>query len=133
MTPKKEAYYNLEKGFAIDTDMVYAERIQDVQLRGSGDAAKIFVTIERRYARLDTLQEKLSLRPSGDRRLTPNALLREQMLQEEEWGDAVLKEQRNLVFLKEKTSAELEAISAGQFVPVRYLNCESPSRIARPH
>lgn len=127
MKAKSEDYYDFEKGFAINTDMVYAERIQDVQLRGSGDAAKIFVTIQRRYARLDVLQAHHAvLRSRGaDPITTPSAVLREQILQEEGWGDAVLKEERNLVFLKEKTPAELELIAAGQSLPVKYLDCSS--------
>jgi hypothetical protein len=38
-----------------------------------------------------------------------------------EWGDAWVKEERNLVFLKPKTAAELMAIQAGQTLVPRYL------------
>jgi hydroxyacyl-ACP dehydratase HTD2-like protein with hotdog domain len=124
---RPDVYYDTEKGFAVDTDVVCAERIQDVQLRGQGDAAKIFVTIQRRYARNDTLYANLArLRAEYGRRAkqaSPQWHFREQLLNEEEWGDAVLKEERNLVFLKEKTSTELDAIKAGQLTSIKYLDC----------
>ncbi|KAF2823832.1 hypothetical protein CC86DRAFT_327772 [Ophiobolus disseminans] len=106
------AYHDPAKGFAVDSFIVCAERIQDVQLRGHGDAAKIFVTIDRRFARLDTLRAK--------RQARGGPIFQHQLLHEE-WGDAILREQRNLVFLREKTPAELEAIANGQMVAVKYL------------
>jgi hydroxyacyl-ACP dehydratase HTD2-like protein with hotdog domain len=118
-------YYRNETGFAVDSSMVCAERIQDVQLRGQGDTAKIFVTIDRRFARLDTLRAKYKatsddIQKTSGTRVGPLWHFRQQ-LSSDDWGDAVLREQRELVFLKEKTSAELEAIKAGQMAPVRYL------------
>jgi hypothetical protein len=129
MQAKGADYYDFDKGFTPDSYMLYAERIQDVRLRGSGDAAKIFVTIERRYARTETLDKTLvSLREQdAGSKTSISAILREQMLRGEEWGDAILKEERNLVFLKEKTPAELELIAAGQTLPVKYLDCLSTS------
>jgi hypothetical protein len=120
-------YYNTETGFAANSTMVCAERIQDVQLRGHNEAAKIFVTIERRFTRLDTLMAKHK-KPLADiskdmvRRMGPHWHFQQQ-LKGEEWGDAVLKEYRNLVFLKERTPAELSAIEAGQTASLKYMKC----------
>jgi hydroxyacyl-ACP dehydratase HTD2-like protein with hotdog domain len=123
---RPDAYHDTERGFTVNTDVVCAERIQDVQLRGQGEAAKIFVTIRRRYARSDTLHANLArLRLEYGRRakqVNPQWQFREQLLNED-WGDAVLKEERNLVFLKKKTSSELDAIKAGQLVTIKYLDC----------
>jgi hydroxyacyl-ACP dehydratase HTD2-like protein with hotdog domain len=122
-----DTYFDNEKGFAANSDMVCAERIKDVRLMGQGNAEKIFVTIERRYARNDALHaRRVAQRGEHGKRGTepnPQALFRDQ-LSSEEWGDALLREERNLVFLKEKTSAELEAIKAGQLQPVKYLDCQ---------
>jgi hypothetical protein len=120
MKLRQEEYYHKKRGFAIDSEMVCAERIQDVQLRGHGDAAKIFVTLERRFTRLDTLKTRLALGQHSGQPSDPQVLFQQQLLSED-WGDAVLKEERDLVFLKEKTPAELEAIKAGQLAPVKYL------------
>jgi hypothetical protein len=123
-------YYHKQRGLVVDSDMLCAERIQDVQLKGSGDAAKIFVTLERRFTRWDTLQTRLALRSSTR---GPQELFRRQLL-DEEWGDALLKEERNLVFLKEKTPAEVEAIRAGQLAPTKYLEgslCPIPVATSR--
>jgi hydroxyacyl-ACP dehydratase HTD2-like protein with hotdog domain len=124
MEVNRDDYYHRERGFTTDTDMVCAERITDVQLRGSGDAEKIFVTLERRFARGDTLDKAKKVNapsqtaPPGSKHFFQEQLL----LLRDDWGDAILKEERNLVFLKEKTPAELEAIKSGKFVPVRYLD-----------
>jgi hydroxyacyl-ACP dehydratase HTD2-like protein with hotdog domain len=124
-----EAYYDQGTGFATDSSVVCAEHIADVQLRGNGDAAKIFVTIERRFARHDSLLEKhvaplRGIQSASKRSLSPQWHFREQ-LRSKAWGDAILIEQRNLVFLKDKTTAELDAIKAGNMVPVKYLKRQS--------
>jgi hydroxyacyl-ACP dehydratase HTD2-like protein with hotdog domain len=122
MQLRQEEYHHKQRGFAIDSDMVCAERIKDVQLRGQGDAAKIFVTLERRYTRWETLQKHLRPGLPSARSLDADteAIFQQQLLNED-WGDAVLKEERDLVFLKEKTPAEFEAIKAGQLAPIKYL------------
>lgn len=118
-------FYRFETGFAVDSKMACMERIQDVQLRGQGDTEKMFVTIDRRYARIDTLQAKaeaLAQLPSTKgRRVRPMGVLRQQLLSED-WGDSIMREQRSLVFLKDKTAAEVEAIKAGQMATVKYLD-----------
>jgi hydroxyacyl-ACP dehydratase HTD2-like protein with hotdog domain len=127
---RPEAYHDIERGFTLNSEMLCAERIQDVQLRGIGDTAKIFVTIERRFAQNDTLHANLPpLRAKYGRRAkeaNPQWHFREQLLNEV-WGDAILKEERNLVFLKEKTSTEVDAIKAGQMTPIKYLDCRFPA------
>jgi hydroxyacyl-ACP dehydratase HTD2-like protein with hotdog domain len=124
---KPELYYDTETGFAANSTMVCAERIQDVQLRGHDEAAKIFVTIERRFTRLDTLMAKhekplAHISKGMVRGMGPHWHFQQQ-LEEQEWGDAVLKEYRNLVFLKERTPAELSAIEAGQMASLKYMKC----------
>jgi hypothetical protein len=122
MQMRQEEYYHKQRGFNIDSDMACAERIKDVQLRGQGDAAKIFVTLERRYTRWETLQKHM--RPGPPSALPWDAdieaIFRRQLLNED-WADAMLKEERDLVFLKEKTPTEFKAIQAGQLVPIKYL------------
>ncbi|KAL5119050.1 hypothetical protein ACEQ8H_002974 [Pleosporales sp. CAS-2024a] len=117
-----DMYYHPDDGFALDANMVCTERIRHVQLRGTQDAQKIFVTIERRYANLDTLRREAALLMRQGRSVRPPLILREQMVNGVEGGHAILKEERKLVFLKEKTPAELDAIAAGQLAAVRYLN-----------
>jgi hydroxyacyl-ACP dehydratase HTD2-like protein with hotdog domain len=123
---RPDDYYDKARGLTLDTAMVGAERIKEVRLRGQDDATKIFVTIERRFARLDRLKERYreahgSLgRTSGLGR--SQRYFEEQIRQDEGWGDAILKEERNLVFMKERTTAELEAIKAGNMAAVKYLD-----------
>ncbi|KAF2630318.1 hypothetical protein BU25DRAFT_387421 [Macroventuria anomochaeta] len=93
------------------------ERIKDVRLQGTGDEAKVFVTVERRFAFADQLRDVAKSRPEGNVR----AQIFQQADTGDDWSDALLKEERNLVFLKAKTAAELIAIYAGQTVVPRYL------------
>lgn len=85
------------------------ERIKDVQLRGQGDDAKIFVTIERCFKRFD--HKWGGLRKHHDA----------QMYTGQNWRDAFMTEERNLVFLKERTADELDALKAGNMAPVKYI------------
>lgn len=130
---RKNVYFDNDHGFIIDQHMICSERITDVQKKGSND--KLFVTIERRYARLDTLHKALATRSWKQTPLDGHALLRQQIVAGEQWGDAILKEERTLVFLKEKTPTEQEAIAAGNLPPVKYLEtCTSlPGVTARDH
>lgn len=133
MEARKNVYFDNDHGFTIDQHMICSERITDVQKKGSND--KLFVTIERRYARLDTLHKALATRSWKQTPLDGHALLRQQIVAGEQWGDAILKEERTLVFLKEKTPTEQEAIAAGNLPPVKYLEtCTSlPGVTARDH
>jgi hydroxyacyl-ACP dehydratase HTD2-like protein with hotdog domain len=122
MQMRQDEYFHKQRGFAIDSEMVCAERIKDVQLRGKGDAAKIFVTLERRYTRWDTLHKYMApgRRAAQSSDVDTEAIFQQQLLNED-WADAVLKEERDLVFLKEKTPSEIEAIKAGQLASIKYL------------
>lgn len=121
---KPSEYFHKKHGFALGTAIAGAERIKDVQLRGKDDAAKIFVTIERRFARIDQLfksHRQASLLGEKTTRINVQKYFKEQLRDDEPWGDAILKEERNLVFFKERSAEEMEAIKAGQMAPVRYL------------
>ncbi|KAJ8106229.1 hypothetical protein OPT61_g9677 [Boeremia exigua] len=95
--------------FRLFSRVACVEHIKDVRLQGSGDEAKIFVTIERRFAL--------------ERKVKDAARSQAESGVDEEWGDALLKEERNLVFLKPKTAAELKAIKGGETLVPRYLKC----------
>ncbi|OAL51256.1 hypothetical protein IQ07DRAFT_416413 [Pyrenochaeta sp. DS3sAY3a] len=118
---KPAKYFHGIDGFAIDREYVAIERIKDVQLRGENDAAKIFVTIERRFARLHDLHA-VALQSGKTSTLIARKWdkdLHESFQREQrdgiEWGTALLKEERTLVFLKARTNEELEAFKAGDF------------------
>lgn len=118
-----QKYYHPVLGFKAASDMICSERIHDVQLRGQGDSAKVFVTLHRRFAQWNSLAGPTS----------PQADFEQQLLQAD-GGDALLTEERNLVFFKDRTAEEHEAIKAGQLAPVRYLDCAPPlPRQMRPH
>lgn len=122
---KPDIYFHAKHGFTIDTVIAGAERIKDVRLRGEGDAAKLFVTIERRFARLDTLYSSYASAHSDSERIdgaNVQTHFKQQLRDDEEWGDALFKEERTLVFLKERTTAELDAIEAGHMAAVKYLD-----------
>lgn len=101
------------------------ERIKDVQLRGTGVEAKIIVTIERSYC---------TAYPSEDTSDDPAV---ESI--PEDWKDVVMKEDRDLVFLKAKTAAELDSTvvpkylegTTGIYTIVRLLTCPSSYRPRR--
>ncbi|KAA8625752.1 hypothetical protein PtrSN002B_005106 [Pyrenophora tritici-repentis] len=107
---KADAYFDKSLGFVLDTPMLGTECIKKVELRGEGDAAKIFVTVERRFARVDHLaksytEEHGSLgRATGLERV--QGYFAEQIRKDEGWGHALLKEERNLVFFKKVAAAE---------------------------
>lgn len=122
---KTDEYFNKKTGFTLNTAVVGAERIKDVQLRGKDADMKIFVTIERRFARLGRLYES-HRRAHGDSEKSNNlSVLRhfkQQLRDDLEWGDEIFKDERNLVFFKDRSAAELDALKAGQMAPVRYLD-----------
>jgi hypothetical protein len=97
------------------------ERIKDVRLQGEDDAAKIFVTIERRFASLPRL-ESCARNAPGE--LSARSYFLQQVRKGVEWGDAALKEERTLVFLPSIKGTELEDVKAGKTVVPRYLNGE---------
>ena len=110
-----------ETPFTLSSRTACLERIKDVRLQGEGETAKIFVTIERRFASIDQLREAAGTQFGGDAR----KYIVQQVDDGVEWGDAWVKEERKLVFLKPKTAAELLAIQTGQTLAPAYLNCMS--------
>ncbi|XP_014559933.1 hypothetical protein COCVIDRAFT_90423 [Bipolaris victoriae FI3] len=126
MQAKPNDYFDKFRGFAVDTPMAGIEHIKHVRLHGQDDTAKIFVTVERRFARLDALQESYRAlhgslgRATGLRKI--QSYFEDQLSNDEAWGNAVLKEERNLVFFKERSAAELDAIKAGQMASIKYLD-----------
>ncbi|EUC42618.1 hypothetical protein COCMIDRAFT_39359 [Bipolaris oryzae ATCC 44560] len=123
---KPRDYFDTFRGFAAGTPMAGIEHIKHVRLHGQDDTAKIFVTIERRFARLDALQESYRAlhgslgRATGLRKI--QSYLEDQLRSTDDWGNAILKEERNLVFFKERSVAEIDAIKAGQMASIKYLD-----------
>lgn len=107
--------------FRLESRVVCLERIKDVRLQGEDDTAKIFVTIERRFAAHDYLMKSAGSRSGAP--VDSRRYFERQVRDGAEWGDALLIEERNLVFLKAKTGDELEAIQAGETIVPRYLTC----------
>ncbi|EMD67662.1 hypothetical protein COCSADRAFT_158029 [Bipolaris sorokiniana ND90Pr] len=126
MQAKPDVYFDKFRGFAVDTPMAGVEHIKHVRLHGQGDTAKIFVTIERRFARIDALQESYRAlhgslgRATGLRKI--QSYFEDQLRGDDAWGNAVLKEERNLVFFKERSVAELDAIKSSQMASIKYLD-----------
>ncbi|KAI4624878.1 uncharacterized protein J4E87_005359 [Alternaria ethzedia] len=121
---RPDEYYDRNRGFRVDFPMSGTEHIKHVRLHGEGDTAKIFVTIERRFARVDILGRTYNakhgkLGKNGGKKL--KTYLEQQLRDGDDWGDAIVKEERNLVFFKERPAAELEAVKAGQMATVKYL------------
>lgn len=118
-------HFNLhvEGGWKLGSGMVCVERIKDVQLRGQRDAAKIFVTIERRFAKLGRLRKTAQEKTWKSYGVEdPVDILRIQgQGSDEQCGSAFLIEERNLVFMKERGAAELEALKSGTMAAIRYL------------
>ncbi len=97
------------------------ERIKDVRLQGEDEAAKIFVTIERRIASYDRLVSSAQCGATDFRAL--KTYFDQQARDGVEWGDALLKEERSLVFLRAHTDTQLRAIQNGETTVPRYLTC----------
>ncbi|KAF2680145.1 hypothetical protein K458DRAFT_407471 [Lentithecium fluviatile CBS 122367] len=115
----RATYFDPEVGYRRDAECVCIERIKDVHLRGEGDTAKIFVTIERRFARAETLRDSIGDPSVGIR--GSSALLRKQA-DMDGWGDAFMMDERTLVFMRDRSVAELDDIQAGKTTPTRYLD-----------
>ncbi|KAI4678023.1 uncharacterized protein J4E88_006541 [Alternaria novae-zelandiae] len=121
---RPDEYYDRNRGFRVEFPMSGTEHIKHVRLHGEGDTAKIFVTIERRFARVDIVGRAYNakhgkLGKNGGKKL--KTYLEQQLRDGDDWGDSIVKEERNLVFFKERPAAELEAVKAGQMAAVKYL------------
>ncbi|KAF2184567.1 hypothetical protein K469DRAFT_633297 [Zopfia rhizophila CBS 207.26] len=118
-------YFHDQKGMYLSPKRwVCYERIKDVSMRGSSEEdAKIFVTIERRFARMG----RLLPRTTWGKDFAEAEQLAKQKLaagakDTDGFGEAVLVEERNIVFMKERSASELESIRAGLTMPVKYLD-----------
>lgn len=129
-----ETYYDEKDGFVVNSPIIRAERIKDVELRGQGDAAKIFVTIERRFARMDLLQENHRAAEPGLQKPTVQSAKEyfiKQLFDDTKLGDAICTEERTLVFLKKKSEEEIAAMRANNMAKIRYLARESGQSLSQ--
>ncbi|KAF1957287.1 hypothetical protein CC80DRAFT_443419 [Byssothecium circinans] len=106
--------------WAMGKSLICVERIKEVQMRGQGEGAKIFVTLERRIGSIKRILASWAASNAGTSK-APGQVFEEQARQGDRWGDAMLIEERNLVFMREKERAELQALKAGETKPTRYL------------
>ncbi|KAL1608374.1 hypothetical protein SLS60_003315 [Paraconiothyrium brasiliense] len=117
----KNVYFGTNTGWAPYKHILCLERIKDVRLRGQGDKEKIFITIERKFARSGPLFR--AVQDSRDKPLqgpSLNVALKEEMRKSDQ---AFLTEDRNIVFMRERSAGELQDIKAGKLTPVKYLQC----------
>lgn len=91
--------------FRLRDTVACLERIKHVRLQGTGDEAKIYVTIERCFA-----SRRASDGESGGA-LPANDFKRVRL--DPEWSGSPVTEERNLVFMKAKTGAEPTSASRG--------------------
>ncbi|KAL5382094.1 hypothetical protein DPSP01_006772 [Paraphaeosphaeria sporulosa] len=115
----KNLYFDENAGWALHKHILCFERIKDVRLRGQGEKEKIFITIERKFARYDPVFQAIQDSRDKPRRGPSLAVaLKEQM---RNWNQAFVTEDRNIVFMRERSAEELEDIKAGNMAPVKYL------------
>ncbi|KAJ4353994.1 uncharacterized protein N0V89_005726 [Didymosphaeria variabile] len=115
----KNLYFGANTGWALHKHILCFERIKDVRLRGQGDNEKIFITIERKFARYDPVfQAVQGSRDKPRRGPSLDVALKEEM---RNLDQAFLTEDRNIVFMRERSAGELQDIKAGKLAPVKYL------------
>lgn len=120
----RSLYFDSNGGWKEGQKCICVERIKDVRLHGQDATAKIFVTIERRFARKDQLTSSIQ-RAKGSFSNGSSSRPADHFgaqVDLDGWGDAFMVEERNLVFMRERSTAELEDIKAGKMTPTRYLN-----------
>ncbi|ORX98170.1 hypothetical protein BCR34DRAFT_496313, partial [Clohesyomyces aquaticus] len=102
-------HWRTEVGLEVggSAEYVCVERIKKVDMRGEGDDAKIFVTIERRVARLS--EGEKDVESLAER-------IREEGKKHDGFGNAVLIEQRILVFMRGRTEEEVRRVRDGPVV-----------------
>ena len=123
---RPDQYFNHKEGFVLGAAMTGVECIKDVRLRGHGNTAKLFVTIERRFFRTEHLlaaKKKKSPGGSHDTRQKVATYFKK-LLQDTSWGDSILAEERVLVFFQEEPSAEPDASEDRHMAPIKYLDCQ---------
>jgi hydroxyacyl-ACP dehydratase HTD2-like protein with hotdog domain len=114
-----DMYFDVDRGWQRDMEYVCVERIKDVRLHGQDDTAKIFVTVERQFVR------RRIVPTGGDAGISTTqneALYFRKQLSTDGWGSAFLIEERNLVFMRERSTTELADIKSGKITPTRYLD-----------
>jgi hypothetical protein len=102
-----------------DTRWVCHEFIRDMQIKGREGEEKVFVGIERRIGKLDEILEqehaaKLAYQDSAIRGWLWT-------VDEEDFGRACVIERRNIVFMRERTPAELLAAKEAVGKPAKML------------
>lgn len=116
----RPSYHHPTAGVRLGKPLECLERITDVQLRGDKDSEKIFVTIDRAFADQTELRKLVPEwrfdKPAKGQNEELFASVIEGVAQQ-----PIMTERRILVFLKDKTAEELEAIKAGDLAPTRYL------------
>lgn len=117
-------YFNKHVGFTLNNWVTCVEHIKDVKLIGRDDAAKIFVTIERRYVR-PNLKNLDSLMTGEMKPIIGDGEFSIKFNDDDPWAHGVLKEQRTLVFLRERKPEEIQASTEGKFEKVKYVKCKS--------
>lgn len=101
-------YWGKWTGWGKFKSIICSERIADVSLRGSGKDEKIFVSIERRFARY--------------RHADRATFTREELKNITGDGNAYVVEVRDIVFLRARSSEELEDIKKGHLPEVKYIS-----------
>ncbi|OCL14057.1 hypothetical protein AOQ84DRAFT_394704 [Glonium stellatum] len=95
------------------------EFIRDVQVKGREGEEKVFVGIERRMGKLDEMVERGR---AADLAASDSAIrARLWTAEEEEFGQTCVIERRNIVFMRERTPAELLAAAEAVGKPVKIL------------
>jgi hypothetical protein len=91
--------------FRLKETVACLERIKDVRLQGTGDEAKMYVTIERWFAPSRDSE-------GGSGRASPARDFKRVRL-DPDWSDPPVTEERNLVFMKATKGPELVSGSSG--------------------
>lgn len=94
--------------------IICVERIKDVRLQGAGVDARILVTIERSYSAPVSSQKPSDSQVQEDTQIHSNLEKDPESPPEkdngDDWDNVLMKEERELVFFKAKTAAELDSV-----------------------
>lgn len=107
------------------------ERIKDVQLRGQGEAQKIFVTIRRKIARYHLVVNAIQTANAEKKGFPITDADMERLVWEKmrDWPQNMMIEDRNLVFFREQPPEVIKDIKAGKLPSVKYLPGVYPSSV----
>jgi hypothetical protein len=119
-------YWHHHHGFFPGSQVVCSECITDVKRRGSPETEKIIVTVERRFINMWSILVEAGAtkrKNHKERRRYANAYNRS--WEAGEGKDVTsLVEERQLIFMKQRTATELKEMEQGPIAPVRYLRRE---------